>query len=253
MATSSGESRKWAKIGELTSTPSGGEKGKEVKIDDYYVVVGFEVNNPAAFVNDTQDLAIDYGHAFFYVVKNLLIEKVFSFGPKDGGKVGWFNQGNSRNPNWANTGAILKDGYQNARPGTPDYRVDEKVSAFKMPLTGSLGVRLVRETESQRQKVIGGKQRYTAYMSDTCAEEARDVLSDAGVGCPEGSGIVRHSGMGVATGTYVDTRLGRYLVGFTAVNPYMWHKNFKASVYASNEYTPPPSWLPPVGAADPIF
>jgi hypothetical protein len=253
MVTSSGEPRKWAKIGEVTSTPSGGKKGKEVKVDDYYVVVGFEVNNPAAFVNDAQDLAIDYGHAFFYVVKNLLIERVFSFGPKGGGKVGWFNAGNSSDPNWADTGAVLKDGYQNARPGTPDYRISEEVSAFKMPLTATLGVRLVEETEAQRQRVISGKQRYTAYMNDTCAEEARDVLSSAGVASPEGAGIVRHSGMGIATGTYVDTRLGRYLVGFTAVNPYMWHKNFKASAYASSGYTPPPAWLPAVGAADPIF
>lgn len=253
MATLPSEPRQWAKIGEVTSTPSGGKKGKEVKVDDYYVVVGFEVNNPAAFVNDAQDLAIDYGHAFFYVVKNLLIEKVFSFGPKDSGKMGWFNQGNSNEPNWANTGAILKDGYQNSRPGTPDYRITEKVSAFKMPLTAKLGVRLVEETEAQRQMIISGKQRYTAYMNDTCAEEARGVLSSAGVDSPEGAGIVRHSGMGIATGTYVDTRLGRYLVGFRAVNPYMWHKNFKSSVFVANEYAPPPSWLPAVGAADPIF
>jgi hypothetical protein len=47
--------------------------------------------------------------------------------------------------------------------------------------------------------------------------------------------------------------MGSFVLGATAVNPYMWHKNFKAAAYASSEYTPPPIWLPAVGAADPIF
>jgi hypothetical protein len=254
MASPESGEGKWSKLGHVTSTPTGGKKGKEVKLDDYYVVVGFEVNVPAAFVGDVHDLAVDYGHAFFYVVKNLLVEKLFSFGPSGMGKVGWFNQGSNESPNWANRGALVKNGFQNSRPGTPDYGIGETVSAFKIPLTLELGPKLVRETDKKRAEVISGRQRYTAYANDTCASKARDVLSAAGVSTPSGSGIVKHSGLGLATGQYVDTIIGRYIVGWTAVNPYMWHKNFKSTSYLSGTYSPPtPEWTPAIGAADPIF
>jgi hypothetical protein len=249
----SGE-RKWSNLGHVTSTPIGGKKGKEVKLDDYYVVVGFEVNVPAAFVGDVHDLALDYGHAFFYIVKNLLVERLFSFGPAGMGKVGWFNQGSNENPNWANGGAFVKDGFQNSRPGTPDYAIGETVSAFKIPLTLDVGKILVQQTQKKRTEIASGKLRYTAYANDTCASKARDVLSASGVDTPSGSGIVKHSGMGIATGQHVDTPFGRFVLGWTAVNPYMWHKNFKSTRHARGSYSPPsPGWTPAVGAADPIF
>jgi hypothetical protein len=56
------------------------KKRAEVTLDSYYLVVGFEVNFPKAFVNQVHDLHVDYGHAFFYLVKNSKIEKSFSFG-----------------------------------------------------------------------------------------------------------------------------------------------------------------------------
>ena len=77
MATEPEKKTNWMEIGRSTTTATTNTKRKEVKVDDYYLVVGFEVNEPAAFKNGTQDLAIDYGHAFFYVVKNNVISKVF--------------------------------------------------------------------------------------------------------------------------------------------------------------------------------
>jgi hypothetical protein len=253
MATSDEGARKWWKIGETTTTPTGEPKGTDVSIDDCYVVVGFEVNVPAAFRDDVHDLYVDYGHAFFYVVKNALIETYFSFGPNAFGKAGWFNMGNLQGTAKANRGALLKNGELNARPGTADYRINEDVKAFRINLTPSVGARLIEETMTRRQQVAAGTRLYTAYMNDTCASEARELLTSAGVETPEGSGLVKHSGFGLATGAYLDMPTGRYQIGFRAVNPYMWHKNFKASTHASADYGGAVYWLPPVGAADPIF
>jgi hypothetical protein len=256
MTTSGGGKPTWQEIGRSISTAVSDKKRKEVKVDDYYVVVGFEVNKPAAFVNDVHDLAIDYGHAFFYIVKNLLVVKVFSFGPSGAGKVGWFGQGSNEDPNWANAGAVLKDGYQNARPGTPDYGITELVTAFKIKIDHATGLNAVKKTEEMRQKIITGKLKYAAYLNDTCADTARDVLQSAGVKTPEGAGFVKHSGMGVATGTDVDVPvLGKKKIGFSHVNPYMWHKNFKAAgTYPSKAgYLDDKNPAKLLGVADPLF
>lgn len=213
MSDQPGKALKWSEIGKSTTTPIDNKVRKEVRVDEYYVVVGFEVNNPAAFKDGTQDLAIDYGHAFFYVVKNHIISKVFSFGPKGAGKVGWFGRGSSDTPNNYNTGAVVKDGFKNARPGNPDYAITEEVKAFKLLLTTKQGIALELETEKTRQKIIAGKQKYTAYMNDTCAETARDVLAAADISTPSGSGAVKHSGVINVSIAY-------------AANPYKWHQNF---------------------------
>lgn len=260
MATEAEKKPKWKEIGRSTTTPTTDTKRKEVTVDDYYVVVGFEVNKPSAFTDEVLDLAIDYGHAFFYVVKNKEVSRLFSFGPSGAGKTGWLDKGDSRNPNAYNTGALLKNGYQNARPGTPDYGISELVTAFKVPLTTSQGIKLEVETDKVRGEIVAGRQKYAAYMNDTSAEIARDVLDSAGVDTPSGSGIVRHSGMGIAIATVVDAGIiGKYRIGFTAVNPYMWAKNFKSSGRESRSYSPPVDpatggqWRPIVGASDPIF
>jgi hypothetical protein len=259
MSTTDEAAKKWSNIGESISSLISNKKRKDVKVDDYYVVVGFEVNKPEAFVGDVHDLAVDYGHAFFYIVKNLLVEKVFSFGPAGAGKVGWGGLGSNENPNWANTGALLKDGYQNSRPGTADYGITELVTAFKVTIDHATGLKVVKKTEEMRQKIVNGM-RYVAYLNDTCADIARDVLQSAGVKTPEGSGFVKHSGMGIATGTDIDVPLlGNKKIGFSHVNPYMWHKNFKAGAFASATYAPPidpatgGQWKPTVGSSDPIF
>jgi hypothetical protein len=207
------QARKWSELGRSTTTPIEIKVRKEVTVDVYYVVVGFETNDPSAFTAGTHDLAIDYGHAFFYVVKNNVISKVFSFGPKSAGKVGWLGRGSSDTPNNFNTGAVLKDGFKNARPGTPDYAIPDEVKVFKLPLTARQGIVLEQETDKIRQRIISGKQKYTAYMNDTCAETARDILTASSISSPSGSGAVKHSGLVNVPIAY-------------AVNPYMWHHNF---------------------------
>jgi hypothetical protein len=233
--------KKWVEIGRSTTSSPDNKKRAEVKVDDYYVVVGFEVNNASAFKDDTQDLAIDYGHAFFYVVKNKVIVKLLSFGPGGAGKTGWFNRGSSEAPNGYNTGAFIKDGYQNSRPGDADYPITETVKAFKINLTQKQGTDLVAVTENARKDIKSGKQRYTAYLNDTCAETARDILKKASITTPSGSGKVKHSDIVSFPIAY-------------AVNPYMWHHNFKKEGKTEVTYKPPyASWRPPTGEMDPIF
>lgn len=241
MATEPERKPKWKEIGRSTTTPVENKERKEVVVDEYYVVVGFEVNEPAAFKDETQDLAIDYGHAFFYVVKNSVVSKVFSFGPKAAGKVGWFGQGSLDAPNSYNTGAILKDGFKNARPGTPDYAIPNEVKLFRLRLTMKQGIALERETDRIRGRITSGKQKYTAYMNDTCAETARDILVAADINTPSGSGAVKHSGVVNVPIAY-------------AVNPYAWHQSFvkagHAEVVGKLDDSNPAMLL---GRADPFF
>ena len=143
---------------------------------------------------------------------------VLSFGPAGAGKVGWFNTGST-------IGAPLKDGYKDARPGTPDYEVPEKISVFKVGLTAAQGVKLQAKTEAMRQRIISGKEKYTVYVNDTCAETARQVLYSSDISTPDGRGLVRY---GKASGQTIELPwgMGKHTVGITIVNPYMWHKNF---------------------------
>lgn len=240
--SSSAAEPKWVEVGRSTTTDPKNEVRKEVELDDYYVVIGFEVNNPAAFKDNTHDLAIDYGHAFFYIVKNRIISKLFSFGPGGMGKNGWFDKGSRTERNAYNFGAVLKDGYKNSRPGDADYPISETVKAFKIALTPKQGKDLETETDAVRKDVRSGKQRYTAYVNDTCAETARDILTKAKISTPSASGKVKHSGIIGIPVAY-------------AANPYMWHHNFKQSGSLEVTFTPPTGmeWHPPTGEMDPIF
>jgi hypothetical protein len=226
-----------------------------VKPDEYYVVVGFEVNNPLAFVDDVQDLGVHsarygngFGHAFYYVVKNKVVTKVLSFGPirvdegsENAPKVGWLDKGSRIDtaPNKYDRWAVIKDGLKNQRPGTPDYGISELVTAFKIPLTPKQGFNVEKETEAMREKIINGKQKYTVYMNDTCAETARDLLADSGIETPDGSGWVKHGDV------------AKYPL-VKAVNPYMWHKNFTKSTYQMATRPAEKAWVPSLGSTDPI-
>lgn len=243
MGSPSTKPPKWKEVGSSTTTPIQNKQRKEVRLDEYYVVVGFEVNHMDAFVNETHDLGIDYGHAFFYLVKNNRVTHVLSFGPTEAGKVGWLDKG--RDNSAYRIGAFIKDGYKNARKGTPDYGITEQIKAFKMSITIGQAKKLEVETASIREKIMSGKVKYTAYLNDTCAETARDVLGSAGIETPSGSGAVKHSGLINSPVAY-------------AVNPYMWHSNFKKAGKKETSYEPPgidlgQKWLPLIGKGDPIY
>lgn len=233
MTTNSNASKFWFAVGSSkTSAPENNIRA-QVLLDSYYVVIGFEVNNPKAFINDTHDLAKDYGHAFFYLVKNKSIESFFSFGPAGMGKVGWFNRGR--------TMTSKKDGQQNARPATSDYGITEIVKAFKIAVTRKHALALVQEVSKMKIEIQEGKVKYSALMNDTCAETAKEVLDEAGVETPSGSGWIKHSGKMNVPIAY-------------AVNPYMWHKNLKSNYVESIfKIDVEGEWIPAIGEDDPIF
>ena len=57
--------KKWIEIGKAQTTPIENKDYPQVEIDSYYVVIGFEVNNPKAYVGRTYYPLENYGHAFF--------------------------------------------------------------------------------------------------------------------------------------------------------------------------------------------
>jgi len=242
MSANGGQAETWTKIAQSSTSPIENRRRVDVNLDNYYLVVGFEVNKPSAFVDDVHDLAVDYGHAFFYMVKNFSIIAFFSFGPDGLGKIGWFDKGGTQfEENIYNVGAFKKDGYVNSRPGTPDYAISERVKAFRLALTLRQALDLKVKLKEVRSKIYRGEIRYSALMNDTCAETAKDILEDAGIPTPSGSGAVKHSAM------------LKFPVAY-AVNPYKWHKNFKAQyneeIFKLDGIL---KWLPSIGDADPIF
>jgi hypothetical protein len=233
MTAKLGAAESWVSVGSSTTSPVDNRRRAQVALDSYYVVVGFEVNKASAFIDEVHDLAIDYGHAFVYLVKNKTIKNSFSFGPGGLGKIGWFNKGKVM--------TSKKDGFQNARPATADYGITEIVKAFKILVSIKQATSLEKEIEQLRREIYTGALQYSALMNDTCAETAKELLDDAGVQTPSGSGPIKHSKMANFPFVY-------------AVNPYKWHKNFKAS-YTEMTFKPAVvgEWIPVVGEDDPIF
>jgi hypothetical protein len=234
----------WKAIGQSITSPSEDKKRKEVQLQDiYYIVIGFEVNKPA-FADETLDLSVDYGHAFFYLGRNNTIQLSFSFGPDGIGKIGWFDKGGHRESNVYNIGALIKDGAADARPGTADYGMDEAISAFKIPISAKQANDLTINTNDMRKKIRDRKQKFTAWVNDTCAETARDILNESGIETPSGSGWVKRS-------KTIDFPIAY------AVNPYKWHYNFLQSGAKMIRFEPNVragrKWRPPIKDIDPIF
>jgi hypothetical protein len=240
--TSGIEPSGWTQVGQSPTSPVDNKKRAEVTLDSYYLVVGFEVNFPKAFVNDVHDLHVDYGHAFFYLVKNSKIERSFSFGPTRTGKIGWFDKGERPGfgHNVYNVGAVIKDGRRDSRPATPDYSIDERVKAFQIRLSLAQARTLEAITDKYRRRVLSEELRYNAIWNDTCAEKAKEILDSAGISTPSGRGLVKYSGV-------IDFSI------ISAVNPYKWHKAFQSKYKEMSYPNPSGSWVPQPGDDDPIF
>ena len=235
-------SSSWTKIGQSRTTPVNNTNRAEVMLDIFYLVVGFEVNYPKAFVNEVHDLSVDYGHAFFYFVKNTKIIKSFSFGPAGEGKTGWLGKGEQAGfgRNAYNTGAIKKDGYRNSRPGTPDFPIRELVKAFRISLSSEQAKKLEIMTEKARLEILNGDIPYTAMLNDTCGETAKEVLDSAGIITPSGSGLVKHS------------KILDFPIAY-AVNPYKWHKDFRDKYKETSYPNHSGGFILATGDDDPIF
>lgn len=168
-----------------------------IKRKKYILTVGFEVNHPGAFVDGVQDLSVDYGHAFFYITRNNEVEVFFSFGPKG----------------LAAPGKIT-DEYSGPRPGDTNYRITEITRLFRLRISEEMAVKVKTVADIFTDKVNAGTEHYYAFMNDTCAETARDILSEGGISTPSGSGPIK------GVGSDGITTMGSF------VNPYKWHFDF---------------------------
>ena len=169
-----------------------------VTMEYYQLIIGFEVNYPKAFVNGTQILDIDYGHAFFYLTKNGIVKKFFSFGPRTGGK---------KNKTYAH------------RLGNSLYAISEMTRLFKFSLSKQEFDVIAKETDKISAEINSGRQKYTAMVNDTCAETARDIIVKGFKSVPEGTGPVDAVG---------------WAPNISAVNPYKWHHNMVSAGLKQN-------------------
>lgn len=174
----------------------------QIKRKSYVLTVGFEVNHPEAYVGGVQDLSIDYGHAFFYLTKNNIVTVFFSFGPKG----------------LAVPGKIT-DEYSGARPGDTSYGITEVTRLFRLKISEEMAGKVSKASKVFTEKVNAGSEHYYAFMNDTCAETARDVLIDGGVSTPSGSGPIK------GVGADEITMAGSF------VNPYKWYDSFSKEYY----------------------
>ncbi|PAT63288.1 hypothetical protein CIK80_12210 [Psychrobacter sp. JB193] len=190
----------------------------QVISNQYYLVVGFEVNHIAtAFRNNTQNLNVDYGHAFFFTVKNGKIITVYSFGPKG-----------VATPTKRELAAGI-DEFSGRRPATTSYPITELSRLYKFRISKKQLIAIKKQADQFKKKVISGDEKYTAYMNDTCAEAAKDVLDDANIDTPSGKGYIT-TPIGTANFLFEPSYINGQKVPLTGamfVNPYSWYDQFK--------------------------
>ena len=186
--------------------------------DKYYLIIGFEVNYIAtAFRNNTQNLNIDYGHAFFFTVKNRKIITAYSFGPAG-----------AATPTKQELAAGI-DEFSGKRPATINYPITEVSRLYKFKINKVQLISIKKHADRFRKKVVSGEEKYTAYMNDTCAEAAKDVLDDANINTPTGKGYVTTPSE-TANFLFDPAYIKGWKVpttGVMFVNPYSWYDQFK--------------------------
>jgi len=191
------ETSSFAELSEVDSLNDINITNVQIKRKKYILTVGFEVNYPKAFTDGIQDLSIDYGHAFFYVTKNDKVEIFFSFGPKGLAVPGKYT-----------------DEYSGERPGNTNYSITEITRLFRLIISEEMAIKVKKNSDMFTAKVNAGTEYFYAFMNDTCAETARDILSKSGISTPPGSGPVK--------GVDHD----RITTRGSFVNPYKWHFDF---------------------------
>ncbi len=154
-------------------TPSAGLEGSSMEIIDYH--------NPIPPGGDP-------GHMLYYVVKNKVIQVVYSLGPRD--------SSNSLN-------GILG-------LATADCSMKAMCYAFKFNITKDKALNLINDTNQKRQLIADGKLKYNALVNDTCASTALDILRTYLPQLPKGKGPTGTGGITV-----------------NAVTPYWLFEDFK--------------------------
>ena len=199
-----------------------GKPQSDIILDQFHLLVGFEINQvETAFVkkkitsfskkvdfvqilsgeDENGEPIGDYGHAFFYLTKNEIVETFFSFGPSGEGKIK-MKPGNAEQPK------VYADGAANGRPSTGSYEITEVVRIFRFEITEDEFNKIIAGTNKVLMKIENGKP-YRAITNDTCAEEAQDILDDVLPWLPDGKGYIEKDGI---------------IFPFKMVGPYAWAK-----------------------------
>lgn len=199
------------------------EEGKPisvVQVDKYYVVIGVEANNENAYRDEKITFShkvakhqiltgqgFDYGHAFFYVVKNDEVFCFFSFGPSAGKKLGNNALGNA---------------------STCQYPITEVAQLFYIEIVAEIAD-LIKKDVSQLYKesnnfiynkesgewesIKSNDKKYRVLSNETCAKEAEHILKKhLNERVPSGLGYVKWK-----------------KISKKEVNPYAWHENLVSS------------------------
>ena len=211
-----------------------GKPETEIKIDNYSLLVGFEANlaetafverkvgilkNKVEKVQILQGEGSDYGHAFFYITKNNVVEAFFSFGPTE--ELGDIEYKKGEEEIDGNE-KIYANGYVNKRPSTTSYLIYEVVQIFKINITEKKFHKIKQKVAKVEAAVLKGKP-YNVILNDTGAEEAEDILDDVIDDLPNGKGYIEIDGK---------------IPPFRVVNPYMWCSQFYKK-YGDNAYIYP--------------
>lgn len=205
--------------GQSRSNP---QNNQTVRISDQiYLIIGFEVNVSSAYNvrTNTQNLDIDnggdYGHAFFFTIKNGRVVTFFSFGPRGGASP------------YLIESLVGIDEHTGRRPATTSYAITEIATLFKFKISQAQLDRIKYRADLTKKGVMRGLVKYTVYVNDTCAETARDILKNAGISTPYGGGrVVTPSRFANNITTSVDM-----------VNPYSWHYHIKTKYGEGYRYT----------------
>ncbi|NUF79338.1 hypothetical protein GY065_10540 [Snodgrassella sp. ESL0323] len=111
-------------------------------------------------------------------------------------------------------GGKVTNEYNGKRPGNTSYAIGEIAELYRLTITEKQANNVKTAADKFTQKVNAGKEFYDASLNDTCAETARDILSEGGVSTPNGSGPVKGGGA-----DWITTH-GSF------VNPYKWNFDF---------------------------
>ncbi|EJX0634545.1 hypothetical protein ODD08_004688 [Salmonella enterica] len=182
---------------------SGEPNEKNVKItkpDRYVIAIGFEVNIDDAFQDDTLDLAIDFGHAFFYVTKNNVVTDFFSFGPT---KV--------VAPGGEKSESIKK------RIGMVNFPIKEMSKIFRFTLTKEQVERIHSEIELFSSRVSNKMEFFDVTTNNTCAKVSQLLLEQADISTPNSTSHVKSS---------KETDYNWLTETFNFANPYKWYNSF---------------------------
>lgn len=175
-------------------------KVKITKPDRHILAIGFEVNIGKAFQNNALDLAIDFGHAFFYMTKNNVVTDFFSFGP---------------------TKTVAPDGEKSdslkRRIGMVNFPIKEISRVFRFTLTKEQIERIRAEIESFSHKVDSKKIFFDVLTNNTCAKVAQILLTRADISTPDSVSHVKSS---------EQTDYNWFTQTFDFANPYKWYNSF---------------------------